>query len=77
MNNFRKFSALVVLLFALSVPAFAGDLETPPAPVPPAPTAPATSGPAPEPAPGDLETPPSTILAETVLDLVLTVASLI
>lgn len=76
MKNFRKLSALVVLLVALSAPVLAGDMETPPAPVPPPPTAPATSEPAP--VPGDMETPPAVmVVTETVLDLVFTVISLV
>lgn len=74
MKNFRKFTALVVLFAALSSPVLAGDLETPPAPQPPPPTAPVTTT---ESAPGDLETPPMVVVAQTVVDVVLTVASLI
>lgn len=80
MKNFRKLSALFVLLVALSVPVFAGDLETPPAPAPPPPTAPVTSQPAQgttEAAPGDLETPPAAVVFQAVLDVVLSVASIV
>ena len=74
MKNFRKLSALVVLLAALSAPALAGDLETPPAPQPTPAAAPAPT----QPAPGDLETPPVAVaVAETMLGVVLTVVGLI
>lgn len=75
MKNFRKLIALVVMLAALSAPALAGDMETPPAPEP----TPSAAQPLPEPTPlpGDMETPPSAVTTETVLDLVLTVLGLI
>lgn len=77
MKNFRKLTAFVVLLAALSAPALAGDMETPPAPEPTPTSASAPVEPTPTPLPGDMETPPSAVMTETVLDLMLTVLGLI
>lgn len=75
MYNLRQLFALVVVLVALSMPALAGNIETPPAPVPPPASAPATSEPA---ADGNLETPPAAVIYyDAALRVLISVVNLI
>lgn len=57
MKNLRNLSGVVLLLITLSAPAWAGDMETPPAPAPPQ----SSQG-------GDMETPPLTALVDALLN---------
>jgi hypothetical protein len=71
MKPLRSILGLVVLLFAISLPALAsgGTMETPPAPAPtPEPTPVATQG---DPSGGTMETPPLPMAAVTILGIVL------
>lgn len=75
MKTLRSFLGLVVLLFAISLPALAsgGTMETPPAPVP-QPTPVVIQGDSScqgDPSGGTMETPPLVTATVTILGIVL------
>lgn len=73
----RKTLMTAALLMALSCPAFAGEMHTPPAPTPPQPVA-ATPEPTDEEQAGEMGTPGAAdILTQTALDLIALLPSIL